>query len=322
MAAGAHLNIFLYWTLISSIVLLKDCIAVKLDNISAYNTSSCPKNESEWKKRSDALKCNKTNSYMCLADDTLSELLEFCISFHPIGIRQGLCLLLHNRSNVVMYECRDFTEGCPDEHYFSNELFKYPSCMVIQNGCFVAEHSCLSTTFPNSTASADKTETTDDLTTWQQNDPKWNIVTSVVFVITASLLNIAVFIVIKCYVVKFMKKERHIGISIHTSLYHEEATHLSMSHEKGHDIYKEYGKLSTHSSVSLLVREPEKEKPPTTSFEEDGEDKNLVYESSSTNFNKSVSSDNESEMLSEDDTSLCQEKRSSITKKGSKCQLL
>lgn len=59
-----------------------------MENIS-YNTSSCPKNESEWKRRSDALNCNETNSYMCLADDRLSELLELCIDFHPIGIRQG-----------------------------------------------------------------------------------------------------------------------------------------------------------------------------------------------------------------------------------------
>uniref|UniRef100_A0A8W8MJ45 Uncharacterized protein n=1 Tax=Magallana gigas TaxID=29159 RepID=A0A8W8MJ45_MAGGI len=43
-----------------------------------YSTPFCPRNESEWIKRSSALNCNRTNGYTCLPNEKLTELLEFC----------------------------------------------------------------------------------------------------------------------------------------------------------------------------------------------------------------------------------------------------
>uniref|UniRef100_A0A8W8J8K4 C1q domain-containing protein n=1 Tax=Magallana gigas TaxID=29159 RepID=A0A8W8J8K4_MAGGI len=53
-----------------------------------YSTSSCPGNESEWNKRSAALKCNRTNGYTCLPNEKFTEILEFCYTTPWIWIQE------------------------------------------------------------------------------------------------------------------------------------------------------------------------------------------------------------------------------------------
>lgn len=54
-----------------------------------YTTESCPKNLTEWKERSSALNCNQTNAYMCVPNENVTELLEFCYSEPQIRIVKG-----------------------------------------------------------------------------------------------------------------------------------------------------------------------------------------------------------------------------------------
>lgn len=54
-----------------------------------YSTEFCPRNESEWNKRSSALSCNKTNGYTCLPNENFTELLEFCYTQPFIWIQGG-----------------------------------------------------------------------------------------------------------------------------------------------------------------------------------------------------------------------------------------
>lgn len=54
-----------------------------------YSTQFCPRNESEWNKRSSTLNCNKTNGYTCLPNQQFTELLEFCYTQPRILIEKG-----------------------------------------------------------------------------------------------------------------------------------------------------------------------------------------------------------------------------------------
>lgn len=59
-----------------------------------YSTPFCPRNESEWSKRSSFLNCNKTNGYTCLPNENFTELLEFCYNQPWILIEEGKAYLM------------------------------------------------------------------------------------------------------------------------------------------------------------------------------------------------------------------------------------
>lgn len=57
-----------------------------------YKTKSCPKNKSEWTNRSSSLKCTKLSGYMCLPNENITELLEFCYKYPQTLIPEGKSL--------------------------------------------------------------------------------------------------------------------------------------------------------------------------------------------------------------------------------------
>eukprot|EP00105_Crassostrea_gigas_P012007 XP_011427870.1 PREDICTED: uncharacterized protein LOC105328615 [Crassostrea gigas] len=120
-----------------------------------YSTESCPRNQSEWNKRSSAINCTNDNGYMCIPNDDRTQLLEFCYIYPRILITKETCLYMYKSfSRVNAYNCSNFMSGCPSSVYFSSEIFKYPSCFLIGNGCFRAEPTCTSshtTTHPQET---------------------------------------------------------------------------------------------------------------------------------------------------------------------------
>lgn len=54
-----------------------------------YTTAFCPRIETEWTERSSALKCNKSNGYMCLPNESIDKLLEFCYRGPVERIQEG-----------------------------------------------------------------------------------------------------------------------------------------------------------------------------------------------------------------------------------------
>lgn len=62
-----------------------------------FTTGICPRNLTEWQERSSAFNCNQTNAYMCVPDENITELLEFCYSLPQIRIVKGI------------YTCLNFT---------------------------------------------------------------------------------------------------------------------------------------------------------------------------------------------------------------------
>ncbi|XP_052695637.1 uncharacterized protein LOC128174033 [Crassostrea angulata] len=126
-----------------------------------YSTPFCPRNESEWSKRSSFLNCNKTNGYTCLPNENFTELLEFCYNQPWILIEEGYCLYLQKKGSYVdSYNCRHFLHGCHNTSYQSIRIFEYPACISIGNGCFLAEPSCKSS--PKTTTHHPKTENDKD----------------------------------------------------------------------------------------------------------------------------------------------------------------
>lgn len=110
-----------------------------------YTTELCPRNKKEWKERSVALNCNESNAFMCLPNENFTELLEFCYKKSRIRIQEGICLFLYKKYSLVdAYNCQSFTHGCPNISHFSDEIFKYPSCLSLGDGCFLSEPSCTS----------------------------------------------------------------------------------------------------------------------------------------------------------------------------------
>lgn len=64
---------------------------MKLDgyDFRVYTTEFCPKNQTEWNERSSAINCTESNGYMCVTNDNITELLEFCYFDHHILIEKG-----------------------------------------------------------------------------------------------------------------------------------------------------------------------------------------------------------------------------------------
>lgn len=54
-----------------------------------FSTEFCPRNQIEWNERSSALICNEANEYMCVPNENLNQLLEFCYVYSIIGIEKG-----------------------------------------------------------------------------------------------------------------------------------------------------------------------------------------------------------------------------------------
>lgn len=111
-----------------------------------YVTDLCPRNSTEWRQRSLSLNCTETNGYTCIPNEDFTKLLQFCYTDLRIRIQKGMCLFLYRHNSLVdAMSCRTFMKGCPDVSYFSDEIFKYQSCLSIRNGCFLADPLCDST---------------------------------------------------------------------------------------------------------------------------------------------------------------------------------
>ena len=53
-----------------------------------YTTSSCPRTEFEYQVRSTRINCSETNLYMCVPNESLTSLYEFCY-FEPVALSEG-----------------------------------------------------------------------------------------------------------------------------------------------------------------------------------------------------------------------------------------
>lgn len=121
-----------------------------------YETDSCPENKTDWLKRSSALNCTKLNGYLCIPNENITGLLEFCYYFPKIPVPKGVCLFLRQKHSVVDgYTCNNCFFGCPTNPYHSDTIYEQKSCLFIGKGCFLAETHLKRFTY--TTVSANKT---------------------------------------------------------------------------------------------------------------------------------------------------------------------
>nr|XP_022305922.1 uncharacterized protein LOC111112612 isoform X4 [Crassostrea virginica] len=130
----------------------------------------CPRNETEWKEASNRLNCTSDvlsteNKYHCLPAENLTTLLEFCYNRTRINVVKGHCVVLVEKQErkpiLNTYDCGRFKEGCPNNWYLSDEIYKFPLCLEIEplQHCYKAEASCQPTTW-SVTVLSDTTQST------------------------------------------------------------------------------------------------------------------------------------------------------------------
>uniref|UniRef100_A0A8W8IEQ8 Uncharacterized protein n=1 Tax=Magallana gigas TaxID=29159 RepID=A0A8W8IEQ8_MAGGI len=132
-------------TFLSFCLPLYECKELDGYKFPVYSTELCPRNQTEWNERSSAINCTKDNGYLCFPNEKFTQLLEFCHRARFIWIQEGYCLYLRtDDSTIYSYSCSSFQSGseCHTSSFPSYDLFKYPSCTSIGNGCFLAEPSC------------------------------------------------------------------------------------------------------------------------------------------------------------------------------------
>uniref|UniRef100_A0A8W8ILJ3 Uncharacterized protein n=1 Tax=Magallana gigas TaxID=29159 RepID=A0A8W8ILJ3_MAGGI len=124
-------------TFLASLLVQNECRKLHGYKFPVYATTVCPRNETEWIERSSALNCNKSNGYTCLPNENFDQLLEYCYIVPVERIQK-----VKRVSRTQSYSCRNFAQGCHNHSFFSNEIYKYPACISLGNGCFLAEPSC------------------------------------------------------------------------------------------------------------------------------------------------------------------------------------
>ncbi|XP_062614696.1 uncharacterized protein LOC134276460 [Saccostrea cucullata] len=176
------------------------CWIVKCGKLSGYSfpvyaTLSCPRNQSEWRNRSSDLNCTESNGYMCIPNENITQLLEFCYRYPKIPVEKSICLILKKSTFLVdAYSCKQFRNGCPNKLYWSDEVFKYQSCLSIGNRCFLAEPLCTEKRI----ATIGPTETKGDVRAGDVNENNswvWILVTGVFLLFL--LIAICVLVIIR-----------------------------------------------------------------------------------------------------------------------------
>ncbi|XP_062600474.1 uncharacterized protein LOC134262100 [Saccostrea cucullata] len=117
-----------------------------------YVVNSCPLNKEETSEAATRLKCgedeNGRSPYVCVPVQNLTALVEFCFTKTIVAFYEiGHCLRAVGDGHLDQFSCKNFTEGCPAEHFRSTDLYKYPACHHIntEKGCFVADPFCYAT---------------------------------------------------------------------------------------------------------------------------------------------------------------------------------
>lgn len=76
--------------ILSSCLFLHECKKLDGYDFPVYTTEFCPRNQSEWSERSSSINCSKSNGYLCLPNENITELLEFCYIYPFLWIEEEL----------------------------------------------------------------------------------------------------------------------------------------------------------------------------------------------------------------------------------------
>lgn len=177
-----------------------------------YTTNMCPRDETEWSQRSSSINCTESNSYICIPNDNLTELLEFCYINPTTWIPKGVCLYLIKRySRVDSYKCNTFKCGCPDINYKATQLIHYKACVSIGNGCFLADPLCKKE-WRDDTTDYEQTTQNIDIDIYRVKDYAIEVLLGTVISILLILFLIIVYVC--CKRGKFSKRWKNTDVEI------------------------------------------------------------------------------------------------------------
>ncbi|XP_062600548.1 uncharacterized protein LOC134262172 [Saccostrea cucullata] len=117
-----------------------------------YIVDSCPGNKTEYTTSATKLGCgvdeNGRSQYVCVPNHERSTLVEFCYTSATGLFEKGNCLEVYKNRNLDQTSCLHFIHGCPSDHFFLSDLYKFPACqgLNIQERCFFADPACPNTT--------------------------------------------------------------------------------------------------------------------------------------------------------------------------------
>lgn len=109
--------------------------------------NNCPTNLAEIAKASKRLGCKNdtygNNQYLCVPDLDKTSMQEFCFD-GIMGIHKKNHCVAAAEKSLVEISCLTFSSGCPHEHHWTFEFYKYPACQNIntQHHCYVMDPSC------------------------------------------------------------------------------------------------------------------------------------------------------------------------------------
>ncbi|XP_062596170.1 uncharacterized protein LOC134257599 [Saccostrea cucullata] len=114
-----------------------------------FVVDSCPLSQEKTTEAATRLNCSEDeygrSRYVCVPNQNLTALIEFCYTKTIVGIYQkGHCLRSIGNGFLDQISCTNFTEGCPKQYFRSIDLYKYPACLHLntEERCFIAESSC------------------------------------------------------------------------------------------------------------------------------------------------------------------------------------
>lgn len=106
-----------------------------------YPVVSCPRNAFDWEASSQRLNCTKAHMYHCNPYEAI-QLYEFCYEKDVFKVKKGHCLALTEHGILNQDGCHYFSQGCPSDDYYSNESYKYQSCLSINGKCYTEDRYC------------------------------------------------------------------------------------------------------------------------------------------------------------------------------------
>lgn len=180
-----------------------------------FPVENCPVNKEGWDFASTRLKCNSTHGYHCVPNKDLSSLIEFC---YPKGYRfpfeAGNCIELAGQGILNQVPCNSsFPSGCPQKHYFSNDIINYPLCLIINTklGCFEADYKCINESMKTRTVEPTSVISTESYieNVCNQNvhpEKRGNSTAAIAVLVVLTTLFFVAFLAI---LIVYLKKARH-----------------------------------------------------------------------------------------------------------------
>ncbi|XP_065934343.1 uncharacterized protein [Magallana gigas] len=120
----AAVSVMQCWLILTSVICLFNWVEASK---AGHKVDTCPETKDLWESRaaSESASCGGVSEYHCLRDKD-GKKRELCLE--KTRILQGNCPIVTEKGFLNWEPCNESLPGCPDNHYLSNEVYKFPFC--------------------------------------------------------------------------------------------------------------------------------------------------------------------------------------------------